>query len=44
VPIIGGPSGKLESRYHVNTLTYGAAAKLKGNHTWQISRHCWKTR
>ncbi|WP_413730038.1 sugar-binding transcriptional regulator [Sodalis sp. RH22] len=29
VPIIGGPSGKLESRYHVNTLTYGAAAKLK---------------
>lgn len=30
VPIIGGPSGKLESRYHVNTLTYGAAAKLKG--------------
>lgn len=30
VPMIGGPSGKLESRYHVNTLTYGAAAKLKG--------------
>ncbi len=30
VPIIGGPSGKLESRYHVNTLTYSAAAKLKG--------------
>lgn len=29
VPIIGGPSGKLESRYHVNTLTYDAAAKLK---------------
>ena len=29
VPIIGGPSGKLESRYHVNTLTYAAAAKLK---------------
>ncbi len=27
---IGGPSGKLESRYHVNTLTYSAAAKLKG--------------
>ena len=26
VPVIGGPSGKLESRYHVNTLTYGAAA------------------
>lgn len=30
VPVIGGPSGKLESRYHVNTLTYGADAKLKG--------------
>ena len=30
VPMIGGPSGKLESRYHVNTLTYSAAAKLKG--------------
>ena len=30
VPIVGGPSGKLESRYHVNTLTYSAAAKLKG--------------
>lgn len=29
VPIIGGPSGKLESRYHVNTLTYDAAAKFK---------------
>ncbi|WP_058912404.1 sugar-binding transcriptional regulator [Entomohabitans teleogrylli] len=29
VPMIGGPSGKLESRYHVNTLTYSAAAKLK---------------
>lgn len=28
VPIVGGPAGKLESRYHVNTLTYGAAAKL----------------
>lgn len=31
VPIIGGPSGKLESRYHVNTLTYSAATKLKGD-------------
>lgn len=30
VPVVGGPSGKLESRYHVNTLTYSAAAKLKG--------------
>lgn len=29
VPIVGGPSGKLESRYHVNTLTYDAAARLK---------------
>lgn len=29
VPVIGGPSGKLESRYHVNTLAYAAAAKLK---------------
>jgi hypothetical protein len=33
----------LKVRYHVNTLTYGAAAKLKGNLIWQISRHCWKT-
>lgn len=30
VPIVGGPSGKLPSRYHVNTLTYGAATRLKG--------------
>jgi DNA-binding transcriptional regulator LsrR (DeoR family) len=30
VPMVGGPSGKLESRYHVNTLVYGAAMKLKG--------------
>ncbi|WP_312692799.1 sugar-binding transcriptional regulator [Kosakonia sp.] len=30
VPVVGGPSGKLESRYHVNTLTYSAAARLKG--------------
>ncbi|MGF7885387.1 sugar-binding transcriptional regulator, partial [Klebsiella pneumoniae] len=34
VPIIGGPSGKLESRYHVNTLTYGAAARLKAESYW----------
>lgn len=30
IPMVGGPSGKLESRYHVNTLVYGAAMKLKG--------------
>ncbi|BBQ85981.1 TPA: sugar-binding transcriptional regulator [Kluyvera ascorbata] len=29
VPIVGGPSGKLPSRYHVNTLTYAAAERLK---------------
>lgn len=30
VPLLGGPSGKLESRYHVNTLVYAAAQKWKG--------------
>ncbi len=30
VPIIGGPSGKLESRYHVNTLTYSASEAERG--------------
>ncbi|CNE27930.1 sugar-binding transcriptional regulator [Yersinia mollaretii] len=30
IPMVGGPSGKLESRYHVNTLVYSAAMKLKG--------------
>lgn len=30
VPMIGGPSGKLESDYHVNTITYQAAQKLNG--------------
>lgn len=30
VPIVGGPSGKLPGRYHVNTLTYSAATRLKG--------------
>lgn len=30
VPLLGGPSGRLESRYHVNTLVYAAALKLKG--------------
>lgn len=29
VPIIGGPSGKLESQYHVNTICYQAALKMK---------------
>lgn len=31
VPIIGGPSGRLISDYHVNTITYEAAKKLKGH-------------
>lgn len=30
VPMIGGPSGKLKSDYHVNTITYEMAKKLKG--------------
>lgn len=29
VPMIGGPSGRLISRYHVNTITYEIARKLK---------------
>lgn len=29
VPMIGGPSGRLISEYHVNTVTYEAAKKLK---------------
>jgi DNA-binding transcriptional regulator LsrR (DeoR family) len=44
VPIIGGPSGKLESRYHVNTLTYGAAARLKAESHLADFRPCWITR
>ncbi|MBJ7222849.1 MULTISPECIES: sugar-binding transcriptional regulator [unclassified Brenneria] len=28
VPMVGGPSGKLESRYHVNTIVYTAASKM----------------
>ncbi|MFC4660768.1 sugar-binding transcriptional regulator [Oceanobacillus aidingensis] len=28
VPMIGGPSGKLESKYHVNTICYKAAEKF----------------
>lgn len=27
VPMVGGPSGKLESKYHVNTICYQAAQK-----------------
>lgn len=30
VPMIGGPSGKLKSEYHVNTITYEIAKKLNG--------------
>ncbi|MCH4176538.1 MAG: sugar-binding transcriptional regulator [Streptococcaceae bacterium] len=30
VPMIGGPSGRLISDYHVNTITYEAAKKLRG--------------
>ncbi|MDX5628946.1 MULTISPECIES: sugar-binding transcriptional regulator [unclassified Brenneria] len=29
VPMVGGPSGKLESRYHVNTIVYSAASKMR---------------
>ncbi|SFG55974.1 sugar-binding transcriptional regulator [Sporolactobacillus nakayamae] len=29
VPMVGGPAGKLESRYHVNTICFQAAEKLK---------------
>lgn len=28
VPLVGGPSGKLESKYHVNTICYNAALKF----------------
>lgn len=28
VPMVGGPSGKLESKYHVNTICYNAALKF----------------
>lgn len=31
VPLIGGPDGKLESRYHANTIVYEIAKKWKGN-------------
>lgn len=30
VPMIGGPSGKLPSGYHVNTIAYVAAKKIEG--------------
>lgn len=30
VPMIGGPSGRIASQYHVNTITYEAAKKLNG--------------
>lgn len=30
IPMIGGPSGKLASEYHVNTIAYEAAKKLGG--------------
>ncbi|MFP3126218.1 sugar-binding transcriptional regulator [Ectobacillus funiculus] len=30
VPLIGGPSGKLESKYHVNTIVYNAAQLFNG--------------
>lgn len=30
VPMVGGPSGKLDSKYHVNTICYQAASKFSG--------------
>ncbi|RYM02752.1 sugar-binding transcriptional regulator [Sporolactobacillus sp. THM7-7] len=30
VPMVGGPSGKLDSQYHVNTISYEAAQKFRG--------------
>ncbi|MGV2620844.1 UNVERIFIED_CONTAM: sugar-binding transcriptional regulator [Halobacillus marinus] len=33
VPLIGGPDGKLASRYHANTIVYEAARKWKGDST-----------
>lgn len=30
VPMVGGPAGKLDSRYHVNTLVYQFAKKMNG--------------
>lgn len=31
IPMVGGPAGKLDSRYHVNTLVYRIASKFKAN-------------
>lgn len=31
VPVVGGPAGKLPSRFHVNTLTYSAASRLRAD-------------
>ncbi|MCF1585984.1 sugar-binding transcriptional regulator [Tetragenococcus koreensis] len=30
IPLVGGPSGRLVSDYHVNTITYEASKNLKG--------------
>ncbi|MFD2616445.1 sugar-binding transcriptional regulator [Terrilactibacillus laevilacticus] len=30
VPLIGGPAGKLDTQYHVNTICYQASLKLNG--------------
>lgn len=30
VPLIGGPDGKMDSRYHANSIVYDAARKWKG--------------
>lgn len=30
IPIVGGPSGRSSSQYHVNTITYQASQKLHG--------------
>ena len=30
IPLIGGPSGKLASSFHVNTIAYEIASKLNG--------------
>lgn len=30
IPLVGGPSGRLVSDYHVNTITYEAAKKMNG--------------
>lgn len=31
IPMVGGPAGKLDSRYHVNTLVYKMASKFKAS-------------